>query len=71
MEFEQKNFEMIRMVIEKLIDRGDIENEDDALKQIQNREWVVQTGYGHIAHVLSSDIGKNACLAVFAERNGT
>jgi len=69
-EFEEKNFEMSRTVIEKLIDRGDLRNEDDALQQIQNHEWVVQAGYGHIAHVLSSDIGVRACRSVFAERKG-
>lgn len=54
-------------VVKNLIDRGHVEDKDDALEKLQSAAWLIQHGYGHVAHVLSSQVGIDACIAVFAD----
>lgn len=66
MEFTKRNFEMCQNLIKALVERGELNTETEALQCIQDKFWLSRHGYGHIAHVLSGQVGIEACQSVFA-----
>lgn len=68
MEFAKRNFEMCQNLIKTLVERGELNTETEALQCIQDKFWLSRHGYGHIAHVLSSQVGIDACQSVFARQ---
>ncbi len=70
MEFKKRNLEMARRVLKNLIKRCLIVSEDDALRKIQDAEFLALHGYGHVAHVLRDLIDVQECRSAFAEHNG-
>lgn len=71
MEFEKRNREMSRNVIEGLIARGEIVSEEDGVQRLQDPSWVAEQGYGHVAHVLRSPLGIEVCRSIFALRKNS
>lgn len=67
MDFDKQNIEMIRKVIQTLIERGDIISEEDAVQKFQDCNWLNQRGYSHVAHIMGSPLGKEVCQSVFSE----
>lgn len=68
MEFKELNREMSRKVLESLIARGHIDSEEDGLRKLKDSEWLGKHGYSHVAHILTSNVGAEACRAIFMER---
>lgn len=68
MEFQKKNLEMSQTILKILIARGDIVSEADALQKLKDRDWITRHGYGHVAHVLASSVGVDACRLIFEKK---
>lgn len=67
-EFEERNLKMCVPIIERLLKAEGIEEEAVALEKLKSTEWIDEQGYGHIAHILGSATGWQACRQVFAKR---
>lgn len=65
--FPERNVLMCKRLIGALILRGQIKDEADCLVKLSDGEWVEHLGYGHVAHILSGDAGREACRELFHE----
>lgn len=70
-QLEEHSVNMSMRVIESLIRRHDLSDKDAVLSRLRDVEWIEKEGYGHIAHVLGGDTGREACRRVFEVHEST
>lgn len=63
--FEERSKNMIRQLIRTLTESGAFTSKTDALKKMRNEDWLAERGYGHVAHILQSDLARDQCEDFF------
>ena len=65
---KEKSVHMATWVLNKLIERGDISDRDDAIKKLADPNWLINKGFGNVTNLMTSDIGLQVIDDVFAKK---
>jgi carbonic anhydrase len=68
--FEEQSRSMVRGLLRTLMEKGHFSTEKEALEKLRNPNWLNENGYGHVSHVLDSDMAFKECSKFFKELDG-